>query len=118
MMQYSGNTALDIQPYGDSAVIIRFGGHISEEVNSRVHAAAACMEERPFPGFVECIPAFTSLTIFYDVYAVSNIKKGVSPFALVKKEVTERLSHIMTGRKEERRVMEIPVCYGGDFGPI
>ncbi|MDN4142820.1 5-oxoprolinase subunit PxpB [Bacillus velezensis] len=117
MMQYSGNTALDIQPYGDSAVIIRFGGHISEEVNSRVQAAAACMEERPFPGFVECIPAFTSLTVFYDVSAVSNIKKGVSPFALVKKEVTERLSHIMTGRKKERRVMEIPVCYGGDFGP-
>ena len=78
MMQYSGNTALDIQPYGDSAVIIRFGGHISEEVNSRVHAAAACMEERPFPGFVECIPAFTSLTIFYDVYAVSNIKRRFS----------------------------------------
>ncbi|KXZ12610.1 kinase inhibitor [Bacillus nakamurai] len=117
MMQHSGNAALDIQPLGDSAIIIRFGGQISEQVNGRVHAAAACMEERPFPGFIECIPAFTSLTIFYDVYTVSNIQKGVSPFELVKKEVTERLSDVTAEQKEDRRIIEIPVCYGGEYGP-
>ncbi|MBY8914601.1 5-oxoprolinase subunit PxpB [Bacillus sp. YC2] len=117
MMQYSGNAALDIQPLGDSAVIIRFGEQISEQVNGRVHAAAACMEERPFPGFIECIPAFTSLTIFYDVYAVSDIQKGVSPFELVKKEVAERLSDLTAEQKDGRRIIEIPVCYGGEFGP-
>lgn len=117
MMQHSGNAALDIQPLGDSAVIIRFGGQISEQVNGLVHAAAACMEERPFAGFIECIPAFTSLTVFYHVYAVSRIQKGVSPFELVKKEVTERLSDLTAEQKEGRRIIEIPVCYGGEFGP-
>ncbi|MBT2711972.1 5-oxoprolinase subunit PxpB [Pseudomonas sp. ISL-88] len=116
-MQYSGNTALDIQPLGDSAAIIRFGEKISEQVNGRVHAAAACMEERPFPGFIECIPAFTSLTIFYDVYAVTEIQKGVSPFELVKKEVAERLSDLTAEQKDGRRIIEIPVCYGREFGP-
>lgn len=42
-----------IEQLGDSAMMIRFGEEINEQVNGIVHAAAAYIEEQPFPGFIE-----------------------------------------------------------------
>ncbi len=38
-----------IEQLGDSAMMIRFGEEINEQVNGIVHAAAAYIEEQPFP---------------------------------------------------------------------
>lgn len=57
-----------------------------------------CIEEWLFLGFVECILVFMSLMIFYDVYVVLNIKKGVFFFVLVKKEVIECFSYLKIDR--------------------
>lgn len=108
-----------IELLGDSAMMIRFGEEINEQVNGLVHAAAAYIEEQPFPGFIECIPAFTSLTVFYDMYEVyKHLPQGISsPFEKVKRDVEGRLKEIAIDYENNRRIVEIPVCYGGEFGP-
>ncbi|MGM0950704.1 MAG: 5-oxoprolinase subunit PxpB [Bacillota bacterium] len=108
-----------IEQLGDSAMMIRFGEEINEQVNGFVHAAAAYIEEQPFPGFIECIPAFTSLTVFYDMYEVyKHLPKGMSsPFEKVKLDVEEGLKEIAKDYENSRRIVEVPVCYGGEFGP-
>ncbi|MCI4170798.1 carboxyltransferase domain-containing protein, partial [Bacillus spizizenii] len=43
---------------------------------------------------------------------------GIStPIEQVKRDVEERLKEISTDYENNRRIVEIPVCYGGEFGP-
>ncbi len=119
MNRQTAKTIVNMQPHGDSAIVIQFGEDINEQVNGLVHAAAACIEEQPFPGFIECIPAFTSVTVFYDIYEVyQHMSQEVSsPYEQVKAYVAARVNRLSAGERSSRRVVEIPVCYGGEFGP-
>ena len=55
-----------IRPAGDSALLVEFENEISLEVNSRVRALKYTLEESPFEGMGELIPAYRSLLIGYD----------------------------------------------------
>ena len=56
-----------IFPLGDSAVTVDFGNVISVDLNKRVISLAEHLTSNPFPGFVEAVPAYSSLAIFYDL---------------------------------------------------
>jgi inhibitor of KinA len=96
-------------PLGDSAVIIQFGNNITLENHQKVRVLAAHLEDKPFPGMIEFVPAFTTVTIYYN------------PLVLTYKDACSTIKHIMDdleiGAPSEPRTIEIPVCYGGDFGP-
>jgi len=96
-------------PAGDSALVVEFGDEISEEVNHRVHALAYALERNPLPGLGEAVPTYRSLLIHYDPLRLSweEVKSFVSDVLQKGEEVLEH----------ESRVVEIPVVYGGEFGP-
>jgi hypothetical protein len=56
-----------IFPLGDNAVTVDFGNVISLELNRRVISLAEHLNSDPFPGFIEAVPAYSSLAIFYDI---------------------------------------------------
>lgn len=96
-------------PLGDQAIIIEAGKEISEEVQLRVRKAAALLEEHPPAWLVESIPAFTTIAVFYNPLAVSyNDATSV---------LAELLQHAGEIPVPAPRTVEIPVCYGGEFGP-
>lgn len=94
---------------GDSSVLIEFGKEISPEINRKITATVQMMREQHIEGVVDAIPAFCSLLINYDprVITFDELKKRLE--ALVKLDVK-------TG-EEKKRIFEIPVCYGGEYGP-
>jgi inhibitor of KinA len=100
---------MQMVPLGDSAVIIQFGSQISLDIHRMVNACAARLEKEPFPGMVEIVPAFTTVTVYYD------------PLQLSFREVCSALEPIVTDLDDIKtntpRIVEIPVCYGGEFGP-
>jgi inhibitor of KinA len=106
-----------LYPLGDSAVTVQFGETIDEDTHTKVRAFCAYLERHPFPGFVEQVPAFTTVTIYYDPWVVSE--KGLhNPYT----RMTEQLQHMLKQAKESHasarpRTVEIPVCYNGAFGP-
>ena len=55
-----------IRPAGDSALLVEFENEISLEVNSRVRALKYTLEQSPFEGMGELVPAYRSLLIGYD----------------------------------------------------
>ena len=55
-----------IRPAGDSALLVEFENEISLEVNSRVRALKYTLEQSPFDGMGELVPAYRSLLIGYD----------------------------------------------------
>ena len=99
----------EIRPEGDSALLIVFGTEISVELNRRVSSAARRIREQEIKGVTDMIPAFVSLLVCYDPLVISG-KALRARLETVLQEKTE-------ARETARRVFEIPVCYGGEYGP-
>lgn len=68
------------------------------------------LEEHPFEGFIEAVPAFTTLTVFYDPLLTTLLAAEHRLRTLMNVIDTERVSTPAT-------VIEIPVWYGVEAGP-
>ncbi|MFD0589988.1 5-oxoprolinase subunit PxpB [Paenibacillus sp. GCM10027627] len=115
---------IQVEPLGDSCVLIRLGEGISEELHKRVMAFAASVEQKPFAGFIECVPAYASVAVHYNPLIVWKSRTGAEiAHETIVETVAERLrplAHLSIERTSggaEGRIVEIPVCYGGEFGP-
>ena len=60
-------------------------------------------------GVTDMIPAFASLLINYDPRVVS--------YAGLRARMEKLLKLEISGEASESRIFEIPVCYGGEYGP-
>ena len=94
---------------GDSSILIEFGKEISPEINRKISATIQLMKEQHIEGVVDMIPAFCSLLINYDPRVISYDEIRERMQALVKVEVK--------AGETRKRIFEIPVCYGGEYGP-
>lgn len=94
---------------GDSSLLIEFGHEISPKINQKITSTVQLMKEQHIEGVVDIIPAFCSLLINYDprVIGYEELKNRMKN--LVKVDVKSQ-----AGKK---RIFEIPVCYGGEYGP-
>ncbi len=105
-----------IFPLGDAALTIEFGSEISVELNNRVIQLARFFEENSFPGFVETVPAYASLSIFYDVSIVrKNFPEFPTAFNAVKNFAENGWQSLGELAKTESRLIEIPVCFDAEY---
>lgn len=109
MLNYS------IEPLGDQALIVEFGNKIDPSIYENVQRLTHLLEETKPTWLIEYIPAYTTVTIFYDVLSLQNDDR--SPFHCVQKEIERLLQTERKTKSAETRLVEIPVCYGGEFGP-
>ncbi|MBN8235951.1 5-oxoprolinase subunit PxpB [Halobacillus kuroshimensis] len=108
-----------LHPLGDQAVLIEFGNEISEEINQTVQAATSSLDEWQPEWMIEYIPAFTTVTLFYDPLYIANHKtsRNQLPYDWVHHQVSQFLSTLTIKESGSARTVEIPVCYGGELGP-
>ena len=105
-----------MMPLGDAAVIVRFGDSISPDILVWIKALADQLRQNPFPGLIEFVPAYTNLTIFYNPWLISE--KGKYPaYDQALKYIQARLKELKPAIKPSFRLVQIPVCYGDDYGP-
>ena len=97
-------------PLGDSALVVAFGDDIGEAAHRRVRGFSDYLENAPLDGMVEFVPAFATVTISYDVV--------VSTYDEFRGAVQQALRVAPTPSHDARGdLIEVPVCYGGEFGP-
>ncbi|CEH31399.1 kinase inhibitor [Aneurinibacillus migulanus] len=118
---------MKIYPLGDAAAVIELGEEISEAVHRKVKALSIQLEAQPIPGMIEYVPAFTTVTVFYDPYRVlremgvqlseAGMSGLVSPYRKVHDMLERMVAEIGDEAEIAVRVIEIPVCYGEEFGP-
>lgn len=112
-----------LSPLGDSAIVITFGNEMNDDIHKKIKIFMNMLEEEPFIGFIECVPAFTNLTIYYDSLMIYNVQKQksndeyISPFGVVRTIIEEKLQRVRKNKVLPHRTITIPVCYGGKFGP-
>lgn len=103
-----GNRWPRLLPAGDAAVLVQFGKQIDVSINRQAHALAGALLNDPLPGIVELVPGYATLMVHYD------------PAVLPYEQVTEWLRRNLSQREVlsfQAREVEIPVVYGGEYGP-
>lgn len=94
---------------GDKGFLVEFGDGIDPQVNAKVRAMAGILEKEKPEGILEVIPTYRSLLFIYDPEQTDPD----SLYLLVEKLETSRAEM----DPNTFRIVEIPVCYGGEFGP-
>ncbi len=94
---------------GDSCVTVEFGSSISLEINGRVQELRRLLAERALPGVRELVPTYRSLSVFFDPAEV-DVGKFIPVLESLAASTNEKAA---PGGK----VVVVPVCYGGEFGP-
>jgi inhibitor of KinA len=107
-----------ITPVGDSALRIELGEAIDEATQQRVQAACAALDAAVIPGFCELVPAYTTVTAHYDARAVVAAGAPADDIAgWLGARVEHALAQLAEKPSRQGRLVDIPVCYGGEFGP-
>jgi len=114
--------AIEMFPFGECGVLFQFGNKIHPDIHRRVKTLADYLEKCPFPGMIECVSAFSSITVFFDPVKVRNLQvnhvdKEKSSYKLISSLLNEILSKLDDLSNSKPRIVEIPVCYGGELGP-
>ena len=105
-------------PLGDAAVVLEFGGGIRAATHRAIADFSAHLARQPFRGLREVVPAFTTLTVYYDPWLVSENGRYAGPYERVAAQLQDLLAATEdTTAAAETEAVAIPVCYGGAFGP-
>src|SRR5687768_11350070 len=105
-----------LTPLGDSAIIVHVGDDISEATHLRVRAVCEGLDAAPIPGLIEYVPAYTTVTVFYDVMRMGR-DSTMSAYERVHAALDEVLRALPPASATDSRTVDIPCRYGGDCGP-
>lgn len=94
---------------GEAALTIELGEGLDASTNDRVLALAEAIEARSICGVREVVPAYRSATIYIDPLLRDGDRLA--------SELLDLLNSAPTCRPTPPRLVEIPVCYGGEEGP-
>ncbi len=104
----------DIVTHGDRCLVIRFGSGIDVATGRRCGAAAAAMREAAIRGVSDIVPTFNTVAVHYlPAHFAANTSRRHLELEI------ERVLNRMEAQGEPTgaREVEIPVCYGGEYGP-
>ena len=94
---------------GDRALLVEYGDGIDTVINEKVRDMTALLKRNLPAGVEAVVPAYRSLSIIYDPLATTPARLAEILHAL---EADSRAAEIA-----KAKVIPIPVCYGGEFGP-
>jgi len=94
---------------GDRGLFAEFGASIDPKINQKVRQIFLSLEKTPIDGVVEIIPTYRSILIFYNP-SLSNPER-------LKQEIVDRENSLDKWEIPPPETIEIPVCYGDNFGP-
>jgi KipI family sensor histidine kinase inhibitor len=107
-----------IQALGDCALLLSFGERLDPALNTLALAAAAALQAADLPGVRDIAPAYASICVQYDPCAWMNEVAGQSPHARIASRISAIVDNMpMLQAAPGTAAMDIPVCYGAEFGP-
>lgn len=92
----------------DQAITIEFATAISDATNMQVIAMQHAIECNPIKGFIEAVPAYGSLTVYFnDQVSAAAVRSWLS-------DISAKVSN--TSLATEGKQISIPVCYDASLG--
>ena len=98
-----------IRPTGDSALMVYFGDKIKKEINERVRAFDEAVLKAGIRGITETVPSYSACMVCYDPLSIG--------YGALKEQLEALASGSVKAHISEGVLLEIPVVYGGKYGP-
>jgi KipI family sensor histidine kinase inhibitor len=105
------------RPLGDTALRVQLGERIDEETHARVQSALSALEQAALPGVRELVPAYTTIVVHYDPFAVAAAADQPDLAGWLTRRVEQAIDQARNAKPRRGESVEVPVCYGGEFGP-
>ncbi|MDP0507314.1 MAG: 5-oxoprolinase subunit PxpB [Fusobacterium sp. JB019] len=95
---------------GDSSLVIELGNEIFPIINFKLKKITEFLDNANIKGIKDLLPTYRSIIVYYNPLIVSfeEIKEIVEINCNFEHENTENI---------EKEIVEIPVVYGGEYGP-
>lgn len=107
-----------IYALSEQAVTLVFGSEIKETTANRIGNFNRLLNKNPFFGFTSSVPAYTTLSIYYDLLSVINSDlPGENGFEKVSNYLKSINSKNQEDVTEVPNRITLPVFYGAEFGP-
>ncbi len=110
------NPTYSIFPLGDNAILIDFGNELNESINQKLLEIFRKIKNQNMPGVLDVVPAYSSLTIHYDVMKIFEKAGGKTVFDIITDQVKKIVEDDIEISFEQNRKISIPVCYDQEFG--
>lgn len=117
-------TSYAIYPLGDSAITLDVGNRIDELHNIQVLAVHDWLQGHRFPGLLDIIVAYSSVSVFYDpaVVLASGVAGSRGAAFWVETLLARAAGEVLDGAGaapggRPGRSCRIPVCYEPEFAP-
>jgi KipI family sensor histidine kinase inhibitor len=102
-----------IIPLGETAFTVEFGDTVDMALNGLVHVLDADLQAHPIFGITEVVPTYRSLLVMYDPCRIDPLELQIRLLTLAERlAVADSASSAFSGH-----LVEIPVRYGGEWGP-
>ncbi|MCW5235846.1 5-oxoprolinase subunit PxpB [Verminephrobacter eiseniae] len=109
---------------GDSCLVVEIrtapaAGRIDPVLASQwAGAAATALRQAGLPGVTDVVPAMVSVGVHYRPQALQSLAlPGESSYQAAARVVAALLEPLEWQEAQAARVVEVPVCYGGEHGP-
>ncbi len=108
-MPTSAPGTAQFRPASDNSLLIYFDQHISLAAHQQIAKLLRLLELQPISGIVNLHPAYCSVLVKFDALKLHHDELDARLRAYL-----DRLDEVSV---PEPRHCEIPVCYGGEYGP-
>ncbi len=96
-------------------MLVSFGNTIDKSIHEKVMALQQVFERQHFDGFVETVPGYNSLTVFYDVAIIKHrYQIEITAFDFVRLFTEELIAELNKGIISKPNTVIIPVYYNGE----
>lgn len=97
------------RPMGDRALLVELGDEVSPPGNRKVRELLVALERHAVEGILEIVPSYRSITVVFDPLRVAPPELG--------QEIAEAYKRMDSTEIPPPRTLEVPVVYGGNYGP-
>ncbi|NYT58053.1 5-oxoprolinase subunit PxpB [Alcaligenaceae bacterium] len=102
-------------PQGDRTLLLIFGDQIDVATGRRCATAATALRAADLPGVTDIVPSFNQVALHYRPGLPGTHHDSGLLAAAIRTTLAGALSD--TDRTDPGRTIDIPVCYGGQYGP-
>jgi len=100
---------VQFRPASDQSLLVFFGRQITLDAHQQIRKLLLLLESEPIRGVRNLHPAYCSILIVFDALRLRHEELDA-----ILRDYLCRLDQVAL---PEPRQMEIPTCYGGEFGP-
>ena len=102
----------------ENAISLEFGDDINELLLEKITRINQCIKQKPFAGLLSTIPAYNTLTLYFNFDDLMNdvSVKGATCLEKILAYVEAINVETKNNQSTQNQIIQIPVCYDYTFG--